>query len=129
MRHLVITLCVYISPLGACTRRDALCVTWLWPLYRPIYVTWLSPLGALRPHYGGALLCVSFVGTLAGQVLLQALLRQHKVQSLLLLFIAAVVGGFALVMGGMSFVSFVHAVQIGEMPGLRPICEAEAPDR
>lgn len=59
----------------------------------------------------------------------QALLRKHKVQSLLLLLIAAVVGGFALVMGGMSFVSFAHAVQTGEAPGLRPICEAEAPDR
>jgi len=62
-------------------------------------------------------------------MLVQALLRKHKVQSLLLLFIAAVVACFALLMGGMGLVNFVHAVQIGEVPGLRPICEAEAPDR
>ena len=51
------------------------------------------------------------------------MLRKHKVQSLLLLLIAAVVGGFALVMGGMSFVSFAHAVQTGEAPGLRQRCK------
>ena len=42
----------------------------LLPGYHP--VTWLSPLGALRPHYGGALLCVGFVGTLTGRMLVQA---------------------------------------------------------
>ena len=48
------------------------------------------------------------------------MLRKHKVQSLLLLFIAAVVACFALLMGGMGLVNFVHAVQIGEVPGLPP---------
>ena len=43
----------------------------LLPGYHP--VTWLSPLGALRPHYGGALLCVGFVGTLTGRTLVQAI--------------------------------------------------------
>ena len=86
-------------------------------------------LGALRPYYGGALLGVSIAGTLAGRLFLQALLRKHRMQSLLLLFIAAAVGGFALLMGGMGLTNLVHALQIGEAPRLRPICDADASDR
>ena len=72
---------------------------------------------------------MSIAGTLAGRLLLQALLRKHRVQSLLLLFIAAAVGGFALLMVGMGLTNFVHALQIGEAPHLRPICDADASDR
>ena len=59
----------------------------------------------------------------------QVLLRKHKKQSLLLLLVAAVGGSLAVLMGGIGLVHFVHAVQVGEALGLRPICEVVPLDR
>ena len=84
--------------------------------------------GTLRPHYGSALFGVGFAGTITGQLLVQALLRRWRKESLIVLIIAVVIGGSALLMGGIGAINFAHAVAAGEDQGLRHLCEPEAPD-
>ena len=85
--------------------------------------------GALRPHYGAALLVVGFVGTLCGNLVVGAALRRYRKESLIVLIIGGVIGLSAVLMGVIGFANFAHALLLGEDQGFRPLCEPEAPDR
>jgi len=87
-----------------------------------------ATLGDLRPVYGLVLFVAGTLGTALGQLIVGAMLKRWGRQSLIVLIIAAIIGGSTLVMTVTGVLDFHSELVEGKSQGFRPLCASALVD-
>ena len=79
-------------------------------------------LGDLRPAYASVLFVAGLGGTAIGQLVVNKTIKKWGRQSLIILIIAAVIGGSTIVMTVTGLMNFLDELREGKSQGFRALC-------